>query len=85
MRMWHGDGPLVPPSDLEFLYIAPVPPKWLLCAHPAEDKAISEPTATKWRIPEGRAQAISYTPKKSAICAYLWPGVLAFGAGPQCR
>ena len=43
--------------------IAPVPPKWLLCAHPAEDKAISEPTVITWRIPKGRTQAISYTKK----------------------
>ena len=39
--------------------IAPVPPKWLLCAHPAEDQAISESTVIKWRIPKGRTQAIS--------------------------
>ena len=32
--------------------IAPVPPKWLLCAHPAEDQTISESTVITWRIPE---------------------------------
>ena len=47
--------------------IAPVPPKWLLCAHPAEDQTISEPTVITWRIPKGRTQAISYT-KKNEIC-----------------
>ena len=44
--------------------IAPVPPKWLLCAHPAEDKTLSESAVITWRIPKGRTQAISYTKKK---------------------
>ena len=31
MRMWHGDGPLVPPSDLEFLYSPSAAQVALMC------------------------------------------------------
>ena len=62
--MWHGDGPLVPPSDLEFLYS----PSAATCGsyvHTLQKtKTLSESTVIKWRIPKGRTQAISYTKKK---------------------
>ena len=66
--------------------IAPVPPKWLLCAHPAEDKALSESAAIKRRIPKGRTQAISYTQKKKpdAETWNLLPKSVVFSSSGGC-
>ena len=59
-----GDGPLVPPSDLEFLYS----PSAATCGsyvHTLQKtKTLSESTVITWRIPKGRTQATSYTKKK---------------------
>ena len=70
MRMWHGDGPLVPPSDLEFLYSPSAAQVALMCT-PCRRQSPKRVNRNHMACPKGTNPGHIIYPKKKASFGVL--------------